>query len=207
MKTFCPSSFFDESGAFSGLAADLLAKISARTGLKFDLVRTTSVAQLTDMIKQGDANLTPALTPSNSRGNVLRFTKPYLTTPFVLVTPAKPGSALTLDMLNGKRVALVIDNTTLPYLKQNFPGVKLIAATNSAQALAMVARGEVEGAVNALISARYLIKQHYSGQLRIRSTVGIVPAQFSLAVDANAPALHSVLSKALTSIPRKKWMC
>ena len=199
-EDFLPFNFFDDRGVFSGLAADLLAKISARTGLKFDLVRSNSVAQLTDMIKQGDADLTPAFTPSNSRENTLRFTKPYLTTPFVLVTPVKPGSALTLDMLEGKRVALVIDNTTHPYLKQYFPGVKLIAATNSAQALAMVARGEVEGAVNSLISARYLIKQHYSGQLRIRSTVGITPAQFSLAVGANAPALYSILGKALTSI-------
>lgn len=144
-EDFLLFNFFDDRAFSAGWRPTCWPRSVRVQGWKFDLVRSNSVAQLTDMIKQGDADLTPAFTPSNSRENTLRFTKPYLTTPFVLVTPVKPGSALTLDMLEGKRVALVIDNTTHPYLKQYFPGVKLIAATNSAQALAMVARGEVEG--------------------------------------------------------------
>ncbi|WP_249275676.1 ATP-binding protein [Pseudomonas lundensis] len=199
-EDFLPFNFYDEHGMFSGLAADLLAKISVRTGLKFDLVRSPSVSQLTELISRGEADLTPAFTPSSNRQDVLRFTKPYLTTPFVLVTPLKPGSPATLDELQGKRVALVTDSLMQTYLEQNFPKVNLVSAPNSAHALAMAAKGEVDGAINSLISARYLIKQQYSGRLRIRSTVGVAPAQFALAIHPDAHALYSILGKALTSI-------
>ncbi|WP_300719318.1 transporter substrate-binding domain-containing protein [Pseudomonas sp.] len=197
---FLPFTFFDDHGLFSGIAADLLVKIGRRTGLKIELVRSQSVPDLINSIKQGRADLTPSFTPSISREHELRFTKPYLSTPFVLVTRLQPGSATTLDGLNGKRVALVIDNIVRPYLEEHFPEVELIAAKNSAQALAMVANGEVEGAINSLISARYLIQQQHTGQLRIRSTVGVLPAQFSFAVDDQSRELHSILGKALTSI-------
>lgn len=199
-EDFLPFTFFDEQGTFRGIAADLLAKISLRTGLKFELVRSASVPQMIDSVTRGTTDLMAAVTPSSSRENALRFTKPYVSTPFVLVTRKQPGSAHTLDELNGKRVALVIDNTVQPYLAEHFPGVQLVAAKNSAQALTMVAKGEAEGAINSLISARYLIKQQHTGLLQIGSTVGVTPAQFSLAVDDKAQALHSILGKALTSI-------
>ena len=200
VNEFLPFTFFDEQGVFSGISADLLAKISLRTGLKFDLIRKRTVPELVDAVTQGEADLVPSFTPSSRREHVLRFSKPYLSTPFVLVTRAAPNSSQTLDDLKGKRVALVIDTVLTPYLEKHFPGVHLIAANNSAHALEMVAKKDVDGAINSLISARYLIKQQYLGQLEIRSTVGNSPAQFSLAVDAKKDELYSILGKALTSI-------
>ena len=200
-EDFLPFTFFDSHGGFSGLAADLLGKISLRTGLKFELVRSRSVPEMIESVKQGNADLIAAFTPSSSREDTFRFTKPYLSTPFVLVTRRQPDSARTLDELNGKPVALVIDNTVSPYLTEHYPGVRLIAAKNSAQALAMLAAGEVDGAINSLISARYLIKQQHNGQLQISSTVGLTPAQFSLAMAAPSSLLYSILGKALMSIP------
>lgn len=199
-ENFLPFTFFDEQGVFSGIAADLLTKITLRTGLKFDLVRKRTVAEMMDAVITGEADLMPSFTPSNRRETVMRFSKPYLSTPFVLVTRAGPSSPQTLDDLSGKRLAVVIDNTVWSYLEKNFPGVRLIAASNSAQALEMVASKDVDGAINSLISARYLIKQHYPGYLQVRSTVGNAPAQFSMAVDDNAHELYAILGKALTSI-------
>lgn len=199
-EDFLPFTFFNDQGVFSGLAADLLAKISLRTGIKFEWVRSQSVPDLIEDVKLGRADLMPAFTASASREHVLRFTKPYISTPFVLVTRLFTGSPQTLDKLDGKRVALVIDNNVSTYLTQHYPGVQLIAARNSALALEMASRGDVQGAVINLISSRYLIQQHYATQLKISSTVGIVPAQFSLAVNAQATTLHAILDKALASI-------
>ena len=199
-EDFLPFTFFNDQGVFSGLAADLLAKISLRTGIKFEWVRSQSVPDLIEDVKLGRADLMPAFTASASREHVLRFTKPYVSTPFVLVTRQLKGSPQTLDKLEGQRIALVIDNNVTTYLTQHYPGVQLIAARNSAMALEMASKGVVQGAVINLISARYLIQQHYAAQLKISSTVGIVPAQFSLAVNAQATTLHAILGKALASI-------
>ena len=66
--------------------------------------------------------------------------------------------------------------------------------------LDLLAHGKVEAAITPLISARYLIKQKYASQLKISSTVGKTPAQFSLAVDKNQHDLYSILSKSLARI-------
>ena len=197
---FLPFTFFDEQGVFSGISADLLTKISLRTGLKFDLIRKGTVPELVDAVIQGEADLVPSFTPSSHREHVLRFSKPYLSTPFVLVTRAASNNTQTLDDLNGKRVALVKDTMLTSYMEKHFSGVHVVAANNSAHALEMVAKKDVDGAINSLISARYLIKQQYPETLKIRSTVGNSPAQFSLAVDGKKDELYSILGKALTSI-------
>lgn len=197
---FLPFTFFDDRNTFSGISADLLAKISLRTGLKFEVVQRNSVTELIDAVRLGDADIMAAFTPSSSRESELRFTKPYISTPYVLITKDLPGIPGTLDEFSGKRISLVVGNTLLPYLTENFPHVQIVEAKSAVQALSMVAKGEVDGAVNSLVSARYMIDQQHPGILRIRSTVGIAPAQFSLAIDRDAPELYSILGKALTSI-------
>lgn len=197
---FLPFTFFDDHGQFSGLAADILNRISVSTGLEFDVMSSSSVSVMTDSVKDGDADLIAAMTPSSSRLNDLRFTKPYLSTPYVLITRLQLQGPVTLDQLKGKRVAVIPDSSLATYLHEFHPEVEIIPANNSAQALTMLAQGKVEGAINALISARYLIRQQYADQLQISSTVGKTPAQFSLAMDKSAHSLYSILSKALARI-------
>lgn len=197
---FLPFSFFDDRNKFSGISADLLDKISLRTGLKFDVVRFGSVRELVEAVKHGDADLVAAFTPSISRENDLRFTKPYLTTPYVLITKAVTGNPKTLDDFYGKRVALVANNTLHHYLTDRYPGVQLVEAENSAQAQAMVTNGEVDGAINPLATAKYLINQQSPAKLQIDSTVGVEAARISFAVGRGELELYSILSKALTSI-------
>lgn len=197
---FLPFTFFDDRNIFSGISADLLAKISLRTGLKFDVVQRHTVKELIDAVDGGEADLMAAFTPSTGRETALRFTKPYLSTPYVLVTRSLPDIPDTLNELYGKRVALVAGNTLRLYLMEHFPGVELVEARNAEEALYMVARGDVDGAINPLVSARYMINQQHPGVLEIKSTVGITPAQFSLAIDRDSPELYSILGKALTSI-------
>jgi two-component system sensor histidine kinase EvgS len=52
-----------------------------------------------------------------------------------------------------------------------------------------------------LISARYLISRQYRDRLQVTSTVGTDPARSTLATSREASELHSILDKALLSIP------
>ncbi|WP_448324149.1 transporter substrate-binding domain-containing protein, partial [Streptomyces sp. DSM 41493] len=75
--SFLPLSFFNEEGEFRGISADVLAKVSLRTGLKFDVARAVSVADMVDKVRANKADLLITLTPSTSREGVLHFTRPY----------------------------------------------------------------------------------------------------------------------------------
>ena len=197
---FLPFAFFDEQGSFNGLTADLLERISINTGLKFEVIPVPSVSTLVTSVTEGKADLIAAITPSIGRLNHLRFTKPYLSTPHVLVTRRQRHVGATLDQLKGKRVSVIPDGSMATFLAEHHPEVKFVYAENSAQLLDLLAQGKVEAAITTLISARYLIKQKYANQLQISSTVGTIPAQFSMAVDKNLNSLYSILSKSLARI-------
>ncbi len=198
-ENFLPLTFFDEQGHLRGIGADVLARISLRTGLKFDVQRGDSVDDLIGQIKSGKADVLATAIPSAELEDELRFTRPYLTNPFVLVVPVR-AKALTLDQMAGKRVALVRGNVLREFLLEQFPRVQLVAAQNAADAMAMVAAGTADAAINPLISARYMISRQYRDTLQVTSTVGTLPAHIALATNRGALELYSILDKALLSI-------
>ncbi|WHS63248.1 transporter substrate-binding domain-containing protein [Pseudomonas sp. G2-4] len=197
---FLPLTFFDDQGHLRGIGADVLARISLRTGLKFDVQRGGSVDDLIGQIESGKADVLATAIPSAELEDELRFTRPYLTNPFVLVVPARDKVPLTLDQMAGKRLALVRGNVLREFLLEQFPRVQLVVAQNAADAMAMVAAGTADGAINPLISARYMISRQYRDKLQVTSTVGTLPARVALATNRGALELYSILDKALLSI-------
>ncbi len=199
-QNFPPLTFIDEQGHLRGISADVLARISLRTGLKFDIQRGNSLHDVIGRVRSGRADVLAAAPPSTELEGALRFTRPYLSNPFVLVAPLRGKVPLTLDQMEGKRLALIRGNVLREYLLEQFPRVHLVPAENAADAMSMVAAGTVDGAVNSLISARYMISRQYRGKLQITSTVGTLPESVALATHRDAPELHSILDKALLSI-------
>ncbi|MBT2339687.1 MULTISPECIES: transporter substrate-binding domain-containing protein [Pseudomonas] len=199
-ENFPPLTFIDDQGQLRGISADVLARISLRTGLKFDLQRGHSLNELIEQVRSGKADVLAAALVSPELEEQLRFTRPYLTPPFVLVAPRKAAVALTLDQMDGKRLALPRGYVLNEYLLEAFPHVQVVPAENATDAMAMVAAGTVDGAVNSLISARYLISRQYRDRLQITSTVGTLPARVALVTQRDSVELHSILDKALLSI-------
>jgi two-component system sensor histidine kinase EvgS len=200
-EDYLPLSFTNARGAYRGVSADVLEQISRRTGLKFDVVKADSVAELTELVTSGKADLIAAITPSEERRNQLRFPRPYLTTPFVLVTRIGKDSPTTLDEMTGKKLALVRGNAQREFISEHFPGIQLVPVANAAEAMAFVDSGQVDGAINSLLSACYMISRQYLNRLQVTSTIGANPARVSFATNRGALELYSILDKALLSIP------
>ncbi|XMB52095.1 transporter substrate-binding domain-containing protein [Pseudomonas fluorescens] len=200
LNDFLPLSFIGGRGQFEGLSAEVLSRISLRTGLKFDVVPGSSLPRQVNIVSAGTADMLAVITPSVERAEKVRFTRPYLTNPFVLVTRDSPHSPLTLEEMVGKRLAMVVGNGLHDEIAQNFPGVMFVDVENPQQAMALVANGDADGAVNSLISARYLISRYYRDRLRVTSTVGTEPARVTFGVNRSQLELYSILDKALLSI-------
>jgi two-component system sensor histidine kinase EvgS len=199
-ENLMPISFFDTEGKFRGISADVLEKISLRTGLKFDIRPTKSVAEMFEWIKTGQVDLVAGISPSIERQAELRFTRPFLTSPNVLVTREGPDSPTTLDEMAGKTLAVTQGNSAGEYIRQHYPQIKLVNAPLTAEAMEMVAQGKAQGGINSLIGARYMISRQYRDRLQITSTVGTDPARSTLATSRDAPELYSILDKALLSL-------
>lgn len=199
-ENYLPLTFIDDAGKFRGVSADVLTKVSQLTGLKFDIQRVDSVNDLIERVTSGEADMLAAITPSAEREGSLRFTRPYLSNPFVMVNAVGTDSPHTLDEMAGKRLALIQGNLLREYLLENYPLVRLVEADNTFHAMAMVDKGEADGAINSLISASYMISRQYRGRLQVSSTVGTQPARITMATSRGALELYSILDKALLSI-------
>ena len=160
-ENMMPISFIDSEGKYRGISIDVLGKISLRTGLKFDLQPASSIAEMLDQIKTGQIDVVAGVSPSIEREADLRFTRPFLTSPNVLVTHLGPDSPRTLDDMAGKRLAVTQGNSAGEFVRQHFAQVELVNAPLTADGLEMVAQGKTDGAINSLISARIMISRQY----------------------------------------------
>lgn len=200
-ENIAPITFIDSDGKFRGIGVDVLAKISLRTGLQFDIRAMSSVADMVKAIKSGEIDMLAGIGLSTQREEDLLFTRPFLTSPSVLVTRVAAHSPKVLDQMSGKILALTQGNIAGEFVQQHFPLIRCIEAPLSADAMEMVAQGKADGSINSLISARFLISRQYRDRLQVSSTVGTDPARSTLATSRQATELHSILDKALLSIP------
>lgn len=201
IDNFAPLSFYDDKGEFRGLSAQVLDRISLHTGLKFELVRGNSLYQQIELVKQGGIDLLAVITPSTERQEELRFTRPYLINPFVLVSAGGTGDPATLDDLAGKRLAIYSGHALREFILARVPGVRFVDVQTPSEGMALVVKGQADAALSSLIIARYLIAREYRHALEITSTVGTEPARISFATNRGARELYSILNKALLSMP------
>ncbi|MGB3127232.1 MAG: transporter substrate-binding domain-containing protein [Pseudomonas sp.] len=195
-----PLSSFNAQGQHEGLSADVLSRISLRTGLKFDVVPAGTMPQQIDEVSMGRADMMAVVTPSIEGSDQVRFTRPYLTTPVVLITRKDDPGTMTLEDMVGKRLALTSGNALREVINRDYPGITFVAARNPTQAMESVANGTADGAVNSLVNARYLIALQYRNSLQVTSTVGSEPARMTFGVNRGQLELYSILDKALLSI-------
>ncbi|MFJ1341135.1 transporter substrate-binding domain-containing protein [Pseudomonas caricapapayae] len=201
-KYFAPMTFYDDNHQFRGITADVLDQISLRTGLKFDVHVVDSVAQIIEQVEQGKADIAGVLPPTPGREATLRFTRPYLITPRVLVTRTANQTLRSDEDLKDKRLALIRDFFPLESeLRQRFPQTTLVAVDDPLSLMEHVAQGKVDVALSSQINASYFVNRMFKDRLQIASIYGDQPGVAAFAVARDATLLHSILDKALLSIP------
>lgn len=200
-ETMAPLTFFDADGNFRGITSDLLELIRLRTGLRFEIQRTRKLSHMIEMIEGHETDIISAISPSVSREHKLNFSRPYLENSFVLLTAKGYDQPASLEQLAGKRLALPRGNPLTDYLRKKFPNITLVETDDIYHATHLLAEGNVQGAVNTLVIANYLLaSQLFEDRLQISATIGTQPATFSLATARDASELSSILNKALLSI-------
>jgi len=200
-EAFAPLTFFDGEGNLRGITADLLELIRLRTGLRFDIQRSRSDAEMIEQVATHQADVIAALLPSREREARLNFSRPYLENSFVLLTRQSSDHPDTLDQFATRRLALAQGNPLVDFLRSEYPRIQLIETRDTFTAAELLAEGKVDGAVSSLVIANYFTaSQIFQDKLQISTTLGTQQAAFSLATDRSATELNSILDKALLSI-------
>ncbi|WP_095143854.1 transporter substrate-binding domain-containing protein [Pseudomonas sp. Irchel s3b6] len=198
---FAPLTFFDADETFRGITADLLELIRLRTGLRFEIHRSRSDNEMIKLVQENRVDLIAALLPNTEREALLSFTRPYLENSFVLLTRKSGSSPTSLEQLAGKSLAITQGNPLRDYLIREHPTIHLVETPDTFSTVELLAKGQVEGAVNSLVTANYFVdSQLFEDRLQISATIGTRQAALSLATARDAPELSAILDKALLSI-------
>lgn len=193
---FAPLNFFDEQGYFHGLTADVLEAIAARTGLKFDVIRATSLEQSLEEVKSGKADVVAGVTLDAVWPNGLLTTRSYLFNSWVLV-----GHEAQKADLQPQRIALVRGHPLDAFLRQHYPQSRIIPVATPYAGIEALADGRADVLVLPMISADYLLSHVSQPGLQILRGLDSEPARFVMGVSGSEYPLATILDKALLNIP------
>ncbi|MCY7261886.1 transporter substrate-binding domain-containing protein [Pseudomonas protegens] len=197
---YAPLTFFDEKNRLNGLSADMLRLVERLTGLEFEVVRSDSVSDMVKRLQDGKVDLIAALSIGDFRLEPNQYTRPYMISPFVVVTRRNEAGIKSLEELNGLRLALPWGSPVSFTVQNQFPNITQVTAQNATQGLEMLAAGEVEGSVHTQYGADYFINHHFQADLHIASVIGTHPARVAMAVGPGHQVLKEIINAALLEI-------
>ena len=196
--TAAPLSYFDGSGHFRGITADLLELIRLRTGLRFEVQRASGIADMIARLKDGRADVIAALASDGAAMDDLQITRPYLESAYVLVSRKDNQAPASLEQLQGHRIALTRYSAVAAMLARYHPQISWVETQSAFYSMALLNSGAVDAVITTLIDANHALAGN--PELVIRDTVGSEPASFTMATSAASLPLVSILDKALLSI-------
>jgi len=202
-RDFAPYEWIDAKGNYVGLSADYIALIEQRLGVKFEIVKNKSWAEILEMAQRSELEMLSNANKTPERERYLIFTEAYLNTPAIIISDNNNGFIGTLDHLAGKRITLEKGYFMQELLRHDHPEIQLISAENVRDALNMVSSNKVDAYIGDAASANYAIKREgmlnlsFSGDTHYKSW-------HRMAVTKANSELASLLDKALAGIPQSE---
>ena len=197
----------DESGQLQGLDVDLLAELSRRTGLRFEVERAPWARGLA-ALEQGKADLMTGLARTAERERYIQ----YLDAPYYACSPrfyANPALATRLDdyeKLRGLRIGYVLESAYFQPFDSDQTLDKVGVSTEN-QLLQMLVRGRIDVLVGTDCQVDYalltpelggrIVKAAYYPEVRTELYIG-----FSRQRLEHLPQL----ARALETLLREGWV-
>ncbi len=197
---FVPFEFIDADGSYKGIAADYLALISERTGLRFEAIKGLTWPEAYDAALAGSIDVLPAVEETTERAEHFFFSEHYYYYKRMIVTRDIDTEISGIDDLKGYAVAVQRNSSHHSYLL-SYPQINLSLYDSVEAALTAVATGSEKAFIGNLATANYLIRSNGLTNLRFVSFEAEKQQALCFAVRNDWPELVSIINKALDSIP------
>lgn len=198
-RSFPPLEFEKPDGEFAGLSADIIARIEEFLGITF---RKQGVpwTEILQGLQNGSTALAPVIVNTAERSEYTYFTRPYARIPHVIVTSRRVKGVLTLDDLDGMRVAVVRGYASAGMVHDAAQGrFNVVEVETIREGLRDVSFGVVDAFVENLAVAAWYIDQEKLPNLRVAGSLEATQ-ELSIGVSRHYPLLASSVNKALDFI-------
>ncbi len=207
-RDYGPFVYEDSTGRIEGLSIDILRLVQERAQLRLQMLPARPLAEQLAAVRRGEVDLLSSLRPTPERGEFLRFSKPYVTVPALLVCAgdacaATGGRMVGLAGLAGQPVAVGAGYAVEPVMRAHHPAVAWQAVSDDVVALKGVVEGRFRGAVVDAASFAFVARQHRLRGLQAVERVGF-DYGLSFAVPHGREDLIARLDKAIATLPAKE---
>ncbi len=200
---FPPVEFINQSGIYKGIAADFITLLEKKLPLDFEVVHLDNWDQVLSQGKSRKVDMFGAAVPTPERLQYMKFTRPFVEFPAVILVRKEQQISPKMNGLDGKHVAVVSGYAAYEYMKRVYPKVHLEVMPDIASGLRQVSFGRVDAMILNLASASYAIRKEGISNLKIYKDTDFI-YDLSFAVRSDWPELQSILDKALAAITEKE---
>ena len=188
-----------QNGEHIGISADYLALISAKTGLHFKLIITSSWSESLQRLQSGECSLSPMLNRSDDREHYLRFSDVYFRSPNVLVSIRREPFLQNMENIGNRSLAVPKGYRLIEHIQRYYPLTPMLLVENEAAGLMAVSEGKADLFVGSLYSVNRHVQQNDMYQLKVAGWLGLED-ELRIGVIYKDQTLIPLLNKALASI-------
>lgn len=197
MDDLYPYGVKDYDDQLTGMTVDMLAKVSKRTGLRFEFASFGSDRQRNNAMRDGRLDLIGAISQPVAESYGLRPSLPYASDDiYVILAQQADRTTTSLQDLAGKRVGMAHYHPLAARL-----GSSEVSFMESAEeAMQALNRGSLDAAIVPLYFAQHAVDGHRLTRLRIAGPAADEPIRMGFASLADNDMLMSILDKTILSI-------
>jgi signal transduction histidine kinase/ABC-type nitrate/sulfonate/bicarbonate transport system substrate-binding protein/DNA-binding response OmpR family regulator len=208
---------FMKNGVASGFSIDFINLIASKTGLNIKYINGYSWNKLIDMGRSKQIDLFPAIWKTDERETFLKFSKPYIDTPYILIVHESEHFIQDIDDLKGYKLAGIKGFACTELVEKFYPEIVLVEVANAAKGLRMVSYKKVQAYLGSYGETDYVIRKNMIANLKIsgETTLGgrVQASKLHIAVRDDWPELSVIIDKAIDTITsdeiiqlKTKWL-
>lgn len=197
---WAPFSYFKSDGTAAGIDVEILNLIAQRTGLRFEIVQTSSWKETLSLVNEGRVDLVTGIAETEYRTSLFEFTKPYFKSSVVIVAREGDYRFGHVAMLRGARVAMPRKFATTAALKKRVPSARLIMADTLPDCFKLLERKKADAVVANLFTVSRYLNDHPECGLGISGVIPEFEFPPKLGVRRNQGWLTAILDQGLDSI-------
>ena len=201
-----PYQIINDNEPAQGIVIEYLKLIGDRTGIKFRYEMTDEpFAEFLDSMKQRQGpDMTAVITPTPEREQYISFTKPYLTSPYVIFIREKDNPIFDIQGLIGKTLAVPRGFAIHEQLSGEYPEIRLALFDSDEKALTAVATGQADAYIGSLTAASHIVHKLGLAHLKVAAPSPFKEQTLSMGIRSDWPELSSIINKALASITEEE---
>ncbi|MDT8310094.1 MAG: transporter substrate-binding domain-containing protein [Methylophaga sp.] len=198
-NSWAPYEYETPDGEHAGIAADMLALISQKSGLQFEVIPDLWADTMSRM-RNGDIIGLSCAAKTPDRSEYLWFSEPYMSMSLGILVQKDRLDIRSIDGLHGKTVAINRDSYLHEWLEKQYPQINLLLTESNNDAIEAVSFSHADAYIGNIAVAISIMKQRYLSNLQVVAKVPGLTTVTSIAIDKDQPVLIGIIEKSLAAV-------